>query len=356
MRKIKLLLLIILVFVLVACNGNNENIKSNNEAGSNEEEVDFTGAWIDKEAEGEDFLAGYIENDRIEIYWMSDQGVTSSLYWSGTYGGLEKEGKDYYWESMNDKTRTEYAMLASIDDTKKFTINKNELTFELTFMEQTVTIEMIPTNETFAGFEYLSESADTSSLAEIQLNDSGYYIHADDGFVTVYYAVEIENLNDEHAIIYPKISITARDNEDKILGTQEDVLFGVAAGENYKYGSQMFFEGEKPESVDITVSNASDSYQAQSSSGIVPSENFTISNVSEMKGEYDTTFTGEVENNSTKDMDMMAIVVIYKANGKIIGGETTYIDNLKSGDKQPFQIDNYDDIDYDSYEILAIPW
>lgn len=48
---------------------------------------------------------------------------------------------------------------------------------------------------------------------------------------------------------------------------------------------------------------------------------------------------------------------IYQKGDEIVGGDTTYIDDLDSGSTKPFEITVYSDFDdYDSYEIVAHQW
>ena len=69
---------------------------------------------------------------------------------------------------------------------------------------------------------------------------------------------------------------------------------------------------------------------------------------------YYATYTGEVTNNSTEDLNMAAIIVIYKNGDDLIGGDATYIDDLSSGSTKPFKISAYSDLEYESFEIYAL--
>ena len=82
----------------------------------------------------------------------------------------------------------------------------------------------------------------------------------------------------------------------------------------------------------------------------------TSSNVSENIGEYNRTYTGEVTNNSTEDLSMVAVIVIYKNGDEMIGGNATYVDDLSSGSTKPFEISEYSDLEYESFEIYALQW
>lgn len=82
--------------------------------------LDLTGNWEEKD-KGDSYQAGYIKDGEIVIYWVSDGGDTKSLYWAGSYIAPTDNAEPYTWNSENDKEKTGSALLASGDDTKKFT-------------------------------------------------------------------------------------------------------------------------------------------------------------------------------------------------------------------------------------------
>ena len=130
----------------------------------------------------------------------------------------------------------------------------------------------------------------------------------------------------------------------------------IAANDTIVYGSRVSYEGEEADSVEISVSNGKDDYMHQSGSGVVRQDQLTVSNISENIGEYERTYTGEVTNNSTEDLSTVAIMVIYKNGDEMVGGDGTYVDDLNSGSTKPFEISEYSDLEYDSFEVYALQW
>lgn len=350
MKKTILVTLLIFTLMLTACG-------KSSETNSSAKPLDLTGNWAQEGREFEDsYQAGYISGDRIEIFWMSDGGKTSYLYWSGTYEAPTEVTDKYTWDSKNDITRTKSALLASGDDQKTFTYKDGKLTYEASIGGNTGTMTLVQTETDYMSNGVGTESADTSNLQEIKLNNSGHSILQSGGRTTVLYAVDVTNPNAEYAIKFPKILITAKDADGKILKTEEMVLNGIAAGDQYTYGNSISYEGNVPTTVEISVGNSDDDYVAQSSSGIIKSDSLTIANISDNPGTFKT-FTGEVTNNSTENLNNVAITVIYKSGGRIVGGETSYVDDLKTGEKKPFEVSSYSNFkDYDSYEIHALQW
>jgi len=350
MKKTILVTVLIFALMLTACG-------KSSESNSSAKPLDLTGNWAQEGKEFDSsYQAGYISGDRIEIFWMSDGGKTSHLYWSGTYEAPTEVTNEYTWNSNNDKTRTDSAMLASGADQKAFAYKDGRLTYEASMMGQTATMTLVKTETDYMSNGKGTESADTSNLQEIKLNNSGHSILQSSGRTTVLYAVDISNPNAEYAIKFPKILITAKDADGKILKTEEMVLNGIAAGDQYTYGNSISYEGNTPTTVEISVGNSDDDYVAQSSSEMIKSGSLSVANTSDNPGTFKT-FTGEVTNNSTENLSNVAITVIYKSGGNIIGGETSYVDDLKTGEKKPFEVSSYSNFkDYDSYEIHALQW
>jgi uncharacterized lipoprotein YehR (DUF1307 family) len=365
MRKTILVTVLIIVLMLAAC-GNSKETKSLEEPleiepttveEANEEPLDLTGNWVQEGKEFEDsYQAGYISGDRIEIFWISDGGKSYSLYWSGTYKASLIGKSEYTWDSNNDKTQTDSALLASGDDQKPFTYKDGKISYEVSAMGKTTTVKLVPTETDYMSKGTAIKSADTSNLKEVVLTKSAYTISHNDGMTTIYYFVYITNPNAEYAIEFPKILVTAKDKNGKILKTEEMVLSGIAAGDEYNYGNTVSYEGKAPEVVEISVGNSEDDYVSQSSSGIIKSSDLSVSNTSVNTGTLNTTFTGEVTNNSTEDLDNVAMIVFYQS-GKSACVATAYVDDLKSGDTKPFEISAYTDLtDIDSYDIYALQW
>ncbi len=322
------------------------------------EPLDLTGNWAQKGKEGSDsFQAGYIKDGVIELFWISDDDDSHMLYWSGSYEEPTSADDEYTWESVNDKIKTDSALMASGDDTKTFDYKNGEISYEVSIMGQTGTVTLVRSDNDYTSFAPAGgSSGEAQDGQQIELVESGYSINSNDGYVSVNYAVKIHNPNEEYAIEFPKIQITAKSEDGKILTTEEQVLNSIAANDTIIYGNMVTYEGEEAESVEISVSNGKDDYMHQSGSGVIRQEQLAISNVSENIGEYERTYTGEVSNNSTEDLSTVAVIVIYKNGDEMIGGDTTYIDDLNSGATKPFEISAYSDLEYESFEIYALQW
>ena len=65
-----------------------------------------------------------------------------SLYWAGTYVAPQYSDEPYTWDSENDKEKTDSALLASGADTKTFTYENNQISYEASAMGSTQTVKL----------------------------------------------------------------------------------------------------------------------------------------------------------------------------------------------------------------------
>ena len=85
-------------------------------------------------------------------------------------------------------------------------------------------------------------------------------------------------------------------------------------------------------------------------------EQLKADNISEQHSFLGRIFTGDVTNESDTDLDCACVVIIFRKDGEITGGDVTYVDNLRSGASKSFDTlpDDFDQ--YDEYEAHALVW
>ena len=322
------------------------------------EPLDLTGSWAQKGKEGDDsFQAGYIKDGIIEIFWVTDGGDSRMLYWSGSYEAPTVTTNEYSWNSANDKIKTETALMASGDDNKQFSYKDGELSYEVSMMGSTTKVTLVRSENDYTGFATAGGSSGSAQDGQpIELEDARYTVVQSDESCYVYYAVRIHNPNAEYAVEFPKITITAKAGDGSILSTEDQVLNAIAANDTIVYGNYLYYEGIPADTVDITAKNDDNDYMHQEGSGVIKQDELSITNVSENVSDYDTKYTGEVTNNSSVDLDNVCLIVIYKKGGEMLGGNTGFLDGLKSGETLPFEISGTSNIEHDSYEIYAVQW
>ena len=109
------------------------------------EALSLDGTWKSVDNESEDsWQEAVIDGGTITIDWVSDGGDTKSLYWAGTVDPTDgKTVEDVFaWDSVNDTKQTSKAMLASGDETKAFTYEDGQISYEASAMGTTKTVRL----------------------------------------------------------------------------------------------------------------------------------------------------------------------------------------------------------------------
>lgn len=123
------------VFLLAACGGGSES--------KLKDPSDILGQWKQTNSDSKDsFQGAIITEDAIEIYWVSDNGETTSLYWAGSYTPPDDLSTEYKWSSENDHDKTGLEWFASSDDTKEFTYNDGVISYKASAFGTTTTIKL----------------------------------------------------------------------------------------------------------------------------------------------------------------------------------------------------------------------
>jgi hypothetical protein len=107
------------------------------------EVVSLDGAWEQTNKNSEDsYQSATITGSTMQIDWVTDGGDSRAVYWVGTVEIPADVGDSFAWVSTRDAAATDNAIMASTSDTKEFTYNAGELSYELTAMGVKVTVRM----------------------------------------------------------------------------------------------------------------------------------------------------------------------------------------------------------------------
>ena len=146
-----LVLLIISIFFLVSCSN---------------EPTDLRGTWKEIEP-GETWHEAYINNNEIEIYWISTD--LKALYWKGTYVAPEKKTNSYTWISNNTINPDKFYLMASDSPTKEFKYDKGILSYEASALGVTKIVKM----KLIEKYQETETNTDVKGDLEIKLNIDG---------------------------------------------------------------------------------------------------------------------------------------------------------------------------------------
>ena len=167
---------------------------------------------------------------------------------------------------------------------------------------------------------------------------------------------ELYNPNDNYTIEYPEIDITVRDSDGNIIKTENFHMNQVLPEETIYYGNSIFLDSNAGSTVTIEADALDYNYVVYDGKGISVMDDLMIADISESKTSTDKRIYGTVTNNSDTDINTACVYAIYKIDGKICGGGSGYVDNLRSGATKTFKIiaDNY--LYYKEFEVFPGYW
>lgn len=120
---------------------------------------DLTGEWEQSNSAGDgSHQTATIVGETITIYWLSED-ETQALYWAGSVDIASDAGASFAWDSVNDKSQTGSALLASNDDSKTMTFDNGTLSYEVSALGSTWTVELQQTSSTPSAAPSAQEAA-----------------------------------------------------------------------------------------------------------------------------------------------------------------------------------------------------
>lgn len=138
------LMVLSLAFSLAACGGADKSSGGSGQEQKKAEKIDLAGDWKQTNSgSDESYHVATIQGSVIEIFWFDEAEETKALYWSGTYIAPEDSAEEpYTWVSENDKEKTDTSILASGDDTKTFTYEAGQISYEASALGVTKTVRL----------------------------------------------------------------------------------------------------------------------------------------------------------------------------------------------------------------------
>jgi hypothetical protein len=197
----------------------------------------------------------------------------------------------------------------------------------------------------------------TTSTPVLEIVESGYTLptgssnYANFGFI-------LRNPDTKTGVEFPTVRITAKAADGSIIASDEQVLSIIRPEESLAYASSINTKGQD---VDIIVFEAlkPKDYNLIAVSKLTP-QNYKplkVEGLREYKDTYRTTYTGEVLNENDSALSGVSVTIILRSNdGKIVGGETTYLDEVEASGKIPFDTLGLSNATYATYEAYACEW
>ncbi|WP_050638441.1 hypothetical protein [Candidatus Stoquefichus sp. SB1] len=199
------------------------------------------------------------------------------------------------------------------------------------------------------GTDDSSNTQANDKIKDLEIVESGYSQDNDLSYLN--YGIIIKNPNKKLSVSYPVYTVTLYDKDGKIISNDEQTLTFINADDTIAHGFVIESKGKKVDKVEFKIKTTDEDFIERE---YIKSSDFIISNKNIDK--ENESFTGEVENKSDKDCSQVAITLVLKKDDKIVYGDTTFVDSVKSNDKSAFELSEYDLPKYDSYEFYAKAW
>lgn len=178
---------------------------------------DLTGVWTQVDA-GDRYQQATIQGDTIEINWIGADG-TSALYWAGSFIAPTTEDEPYTWTSANDTSKTSGALMASGDETKDFTYEDGKISYSVSMMGITNTMQLEKTDNVDESNVVESDAINGTSFANGVLTTDEYIIT-----ITDYKVIQPGDTGNE----YGDVPVIAFWYDTTNTGSDSDISASVA--------------------------------------------------------------------------------------------------------------------------------
>lgn len=375
-KKIVTLLFAVIVSISVIGCGNASNELKSNDTTANEEKrpTDLTGTWASEENDGS-YQEAIITENTIEINWVSDGGKTKSIYWIGTYEAPTDSTDKYSWTSERDKEKTDSALLASQDDTKSFAYEDKKISYEVSLMGTTSTMELsqvskdIPENSNVEKEPETEVTGNETTDTQSQQAEASYEVtyqnisFHQDSIGTIWSQAIVEVANTGNNDLYLDRSSYELVSEDgTIIHTTSNTFTPypqiIGPGEKgYYYEENMMDAGTPTDGISITPHISA---QTSQSENIRLEVSATEIYDKEMGG---IDLHGKIKNTTgVEQSDINVVAILFDGNGQPIGQLWTILMNpIHPDEEMGFELEPMslpDDITKASiadYKVYAYP-
>ena len=147
-----------------------------------------------------------------------------------------------------------------------------------------------------------------------------------------------------------------RNSDNKILKSTVIYLPAIAADDTVEIsGSVILSASENPVSAEYKIEYNDYGIVDQETAKVVKSSELVVSNTYRVKPGAYAHFTGEVTNKSNQDLTSVKVMLLYRKDGRIYGGDNWLVGTLAAGETKAFDMVTLFELsEYDSYTIVAV--
>lgn len=171
------------------------------------------------------------------------------------------------------------------------------------------------------------------------------------------YAVILENLNDHFAARNISVDLTFRDDAGTVLANTKTFVGYISPLQRAAIASQVIEIGGTPTKLEVRATPSNDNWNPpETSQNSRVDTLYKISNLAEIAEGYNSrSYTGEVENSGTEMLDMISVAIVMRDSaGRIVGGASTFVDNIPAKGKAAFQISVFPPPEHATVEAYAV--
>lgn len=188
---------------------------------------------------------------------------------------------------------------------------------------------------------------------ELLVSDSGWsYVESDNGNY-ISYGAKLTSTYESTLIKSPIIKVTGKDELGRELFSFEDELAFISPKETLYFGKTFKVE-EKPAKIDIIVEAEDTDFVPANGLKYIKNNELSVADSTEIDNNDFKEYTGNIRNSSTSDLTKSFVTIIYRKDGKIVGGTYSYVYSIGASSKTAFDIYSVNTPDYDDYEISVI--
>lgn len=170
------------------------------------------------------------------------------------------------------------------------------------------------------------------------------------GYVNV--AVLLHNPNKDCRADYPRVIVTGKDKDGRILFTEDLYTGSIQPDSDAAAVGTVGLDKPRPASVEFSVSVPDYGWAVDDQTA---SQICTVQNTAYVpSGSDDGDITGEVRfQNLSGEEYCEVIALLHDRSGALVGGASTYLDDLHNGDTKPFSIWVYDQPEFTDFQVYA---
>ncbi len=188
-----------------------------------------------------------------------------------------------------------------------------------------------------------------SEFKPLEVKESGWIVR--NGYLFCY--VEMYNPNEDIAVRFPSVRVTARGENNEILGTQDQTMMIINPKESFVYGGQMFSVSSNPKTVEVQPLEPKD-YNKKDAGDFEEYKPLEPVDCSFVKDKI----SGEINNPNDYSVDSAIVVgLCMNDKGELANIYSTFIHNVSANGKTPFEISMFGNKGkYSEIKVYAGRW